>query len=38
MRSSHQLTLAKQILQISVLKVAGALGQAMNDAPNDDGM
>ena len=36
MSSSQQSTLAKQILQISVLNVARALGQATNDEPNDN--
>ena len=34
MSSSHHSTLAKQILQVSVLNVARALGQATNDEPN----
>ena len=38
MSSSHDSTLAKQILQISVLDVARALRQATKDEPNDNGM
>ena len=36
MISSHQSTLAKQILQISLLNVARALGQVTSDEPNDN--